>query len=508
MVTHIMWRQLMDDRAIAIYARQSVDVRNSVSIETQIEECKTKAKKSFVKIYRDKGYSGKNIERPALKHLLEDIKGGIIKKVIVYRLDRISRNITDFYNLYEEMNKYDCSFCSATEDFDTSTSMGRAMMGMLIVFAQMERENISSRIKDNYDYRTTTKNWIVGKAPYGYKNSKRNGVKIIIPVPEEVEIVKYMFEAYASDDNISLTRIQKELVLRGIHSHQSDIAGLSRSTINRILSNPIYAVADHNLYKYFAQKSAIFIHKECDWDGSCAATYIGSNSRNKGNELKLRLTNISGIVSSQTFIKVQQRLEHNKAPGKSKQPTNNLQELAGFLKCSRCGYAVKMQHPPTITCNGRNLRKVCKVSFKGIRFENIQNDVGRNINDYLRCEQQKLKNIESRKECLRLRIQKLEEQLDLIGKQSYTNTNNKRNIEKKIEKLSKQIDAERIKLKFETDDRDLIELSSIMGNSSFDSESVMDYDQLGTEKRQKVLDVLVDKILLNDDGSIKVLWRK
>lgn len=126
------------EKYVAIYARQSVDKRDSVSIETQIDDCKTKTKSKRIKIFKDKGYSGKNTERPQLQKMMLEVESGIIERVIVYKLDRISRNITDFYNLYEVMKKYDCAFSSYTEEFDTATTMGRAMMGVLAVFAQMD----------------------------------------------------------------------------------------------------------------------------------------------------------------------------------------------------------------------------------------------------------------------------------------------------------------------------------------------------------------------------------
>ena len=141
------------ERYETIYARQSVDKKDSVSIETQIDDCKTRCKTANIRIYKDKGYSGKNTERPEFKKLVRDIEAGLISKVVVYKLDRISRNITDFYKVYELMKQHNCVFISKTEEFDTSNPMGRAMMGILAVFAQMERENIQTRIKDNYGYR-------------------------------------------------------------------------------------------------------------------------------------------------------------------------------------------------------------------------------------------------------------------------------------------------------------------------------------------------------------------
>ena len=107
----------------AVYARQSIEKKDSVSIEAQIDRCVSFCDGQDYKIYKDAGYSGKNINRPQFTKLLEDIKKGIIKKVIAYRLDRISRSIADFSQLLIMFDEYNVDFISATENFDTNTPM-------------------------------------------------------------------------------------------------------------------------------------------------------------------------------------------------------------------------------------------------------------------------------------------------------------------------------------------------------------------------------------------------
>ena len=136
----------MNNRIDAIYARQSVDKKDSISIESQIEFCKYELKGGNCKEYTDKGYSGKNTDRPKFQELVRDIKRGLIAKVVVYKLDRISRSILDFANMMELFQQYNVEFVSSTEKFDTSTPMGRAMLNICIVFAQLERETIQKRV--------------------------------------------------------------------------------------------------------------------------------------------------------------------------------------------------------------------------------------------------------------------------------------------------------------------------------------------------------------------------
>ena len=156
--------------AIAIYARQSIDKKDSLSIETQIQDCKNQIaredKNANVVIFKDRGYSGKNTDRPELQKLISEIERENIEKVIVYKLDRISRNIVDFYNLYDFMEKHHCAFYSVKDAFDTASPMGRLLMGILINFAQMERENIQIRVQDSYYARAENDGRrIVGKTP-------------------------------------------------------------------------------------------------------------------------------------------------------------------------------------------------------------------------------------------------------------------------------------------------------------------------------------------------------
>ena len=138
------------NRINAIYARQSVDRADSISIESQIEFCKYELKGGSFREYKDRGYSGKNTTRPQLQQLLADIRRGEVEKVIVYKLDRISRSILDFSNMMELFQQYQVEFVSSTEKFDTSTPMGRAMLNICIVFAQLERETIQKRVCDAY----------------------------------------------------------------------------------------------------------------------------------------------------------------------------------------------------------------------------------------------------------------------------------------------------------------------------------------------------------------------
>ena len=151
----------------ALYFRQSVERVDSISIESQLEYCKYETRGNPYKEYIDRGYSGKNTNRPAFEEMLEDIRQGKISRVIVYKLDRISRSILDFANMMDIFQKYNVEFVSSTERFDTSTPIGRAMLNICIVFAQLERETIQKRVTDAYYSRCKRGFYMGGRIPYG-----------------------------------------------------------------------------------------------------------------------------------------------------------------------------------------------------------------------------------------------------------------------------------------------------------------------------------------------------
>lgn len=184
----------------AIYIRVSTDAQaeEGYSVDAQKEQltayCISKGMKQY-DYYIDGGWSGSNIERPEMERLIKDIKSGEISHVIVYKLDRLSRSQKDTLYLIEDLfmpNNVD--FISLTEALDTSTPMGRAMIGILAAFAQLERENIRMRTRMGMHERVKEGYWMGGgKVPFGYDYDKENG--ILVP-NKDAEKVKKIYELY------------------------------------------------------------------------------------------------------------------------------------------------------------------------------------------------------------------------------------------------------------------------------------------------------------------------
>jgi site-specific DNA recombinase len=192
--------------------------------------------------YDDGGFSGGNIERPALKRMMDDIQNGRIDIVVVYKVDRISRSLMDFYDLLKVFEKHGVEFVSVTQNFDTSQPMGKLMLNMLLSFAQFEREVIRERILDKFELSKQKGIFMGGSLPLGYRVESR---KLYI-VPEEAKTVRHIYERFVAIK--SITRLQEELNLAGIRTKYY-ISGsgnerggqeMDKQYLYRILKNPIY----------------------------------------------------------------------------------------------------------------------------------------------------------------------------------------------------------------------------------------------------------------------------
>lgn len=185
-----------------LYARVSTDSQlDGYSIDAQkeflISYAKSKDYTEF-EFYIDGGYSGKDLNRPAIQRLISDCKNHKIDAVFVFKLDRISRSQRDTLYLIEEVfNKYDVSFISMRENFDTSSPFGKAMIGVLSVFAQLERETILERTRIGLKKRAETGLWRGGgKIPFPYRYDRNTGT--LVPIPEQVELLHKMISLYIS----------------------------------------------------------------------------------------------------------------------------------------------------------------------------------------------------------------------------------------------------------------------------------------------------------------------
>ena len=327
----------------AIYARQSVDRIDSISVESQIEFCKKEVTAESYKVYTDKGYSGKNIDRPAFQDLLRDIEAGKVNRVIVYRLDRISRSVLDFANLIEVFQKNRVDFVSTMEKFDTSTPIGKAMLMIVMIFAQLERETIQQRVIDAYSSRSKRGFYMGGRVPFGFElvETLIDGIrtKMYKPIEEEAEVIRLIFSMY-SKPQTSFGDVMRYLEEHGIRKRDGKL--FNRSRLRDVVINPAYVKADYQLYEFFKSQGTNIVNTPQDFIGiNGAYLYSGDNLKRKTISLvghTLVLAPHEGLVDSATWIKCRSKCLNNQSvarPIKAKATW-----LAGKIKCAKCGYAL------------------------------------------------------------------------------------------------------------------------------------------------------------------------
>lgn len=186
----------------AIYTRKSTDARlehDFNTLESQREVCSAyitsqrhKGWLELIKHYDDAAQSGGSIDRPALQDLMRDIEHNRIDVIVIYKIDRLTRSLADFVRLMDLFERYDISFVSVTQAFDTSDSMGRLVLNILLTFAQFEREMIADRIRDKYAAMRKRGKYVGGVPPYGYDVVERK----LVPNPIEAAKVRSIFARF------------------------------------------------------------------------------------------------------------------------------------------------------------------------------------------------------------------------------------------------------------------------------------------------------------------------
>ena len=186
----------------AIYTRKSTEHNLDLefnSLDAQREACeayiKSQAHEGWRLVpdrYDDGGLSGASLERPALQALLADVRAGKINTVVVYKVDRLTRSLADFAKLVELFDQYEVSFVSITQSFNTTSSMGRLTLNVLLSFAQFEREVIGERVRDKIAASKRKGIWVGGPVPLGYRVIDKK----LVVVPEEAEAVRTIFTSY------------------------------------------------------------------------------------------------------------------------------------------------------------------------------------------------------------------------------------------------------------------------------------------------------------------------
>ena len=375
---------MKNEEYFAIYSRKSKFTGKGESIENHIELCKNQLINKYGKdienkilIYQDEGFTGYNTNRPKFQKMMKDIKEKKIKVVIVYRLDRISRNVSDFCNLKDELAKYDVDFMSVTENFDTSTPMGIAMLMISSVFAQLERDTIAERIRDNMYELAKTGRWLGGTTPLGYKSKKIENIDIdgkkrslyrLDYISDEVKKIRLIWDKF--DELKGLNKLESYLIQQGVKTRKDNY--FTRFSLVTILRNPVYAVADKNIKKFFEDMGVTVYGDEKDFDGKHGLIAYNKRLEIAGktkmykdvSEWIIAVGKHKGIISSDKFIKSWTLLENNKDK-RFRAPQQNTSILSGIIKCKHCGSYMRPRLRATYAPNGdRNFSYLCELKDK------------------------------------------------------------------------------------------------------------------------------------------------
>lgn len=332
-----------------IYSRKSRFTGKGESIENQIQMCRQYIAAQFgeeapVSVYEDEGFSGGNLDRPRFRQMMKDAESGEFAAVVVYRLDRISRNIGDFAMLIEELGRRGIGFISIREQFDTSSPMGRAMMYIASVFSQLERETIAERIRDNMHELARTGRWLGGVTPMGYESVSVTDVTVdgkvkksccLKSVPEEMALIRMIFRRFTETG--SLTEVMRELEERRARTRQGN--PFTRFALRGILTNPVYMTADRDAWQWFYGRSEICGSEEM-FDGLHGIMPYNRTLQKPGKSHRINPMeewivapgSHEGAVSGEMWVKVQGMLSSNRTVRRS----SGQSLLSGVLFCGCC----------------------------------------------------------------------------------------------------------------------------------------------------------------------------
>lgn len=331
---------------IAIYPRKSVYRDNSDSVQVQVQLCKDYANILYhdvpldFRIYdKDEGFSGKNTNRPSYKELMQDVIHNEIDTVMVYRLDRISRNVQEFSAMYSIFQKHNVSFVSVKESFDTTTPMGRTVMYILAAFAQLERENTSERVADSMLALGASGKWTGGTLPCGFTSvRKKEGKKehsYLVIDPSSIGLVKKLYQLFL--EGYSITGVERYCRDNGIRSPRGQFLGSSQ--IHAILSNPVYCQNSLDAY-FYLREVGCSLPDQILFDGRKGLIGYGRTKTSADAQRTQARSNWTisigihdPVIPAADWIAVQKRLGINKSIRTAKYDCGLLK---GVLRC-KCG---------------------------------------------------------------------------------------------------------------------------------------------------------------------------
>jgi len=527
----------------AIYSRKSKFTGIGESIDNQIEMCKEYAKTHLSDknitdflVYEDEGFSGGNTNRPEFQRLISDAKANKFNILICYRLDRISRNVADFSGTLETLQKHDIDFVSIKEQFDTTSPMGRAMIYISSVFAQLERETIAERIRDNMTELAKTGRWLGGVAPVGFRaeqikcldeNMKERKLMKLVPVPEELEIVKTIYNKYL--ELKSLSAVETWTLQNNMTTKRG--CNFNKSNLRTILTNTAYVKANEKVIHYLESLGITVCGKVNNISGLLTynkqKTVYGDSGEIKRlfrdkTEWIAAVSKHDGIIEPDDWLKVQKIRKENKDkfPNADKSHTAL---FSGKLKCAKCGSKMQVTYGHvsketgkrlyyyrcTLRYWSKNVRCDCKNAsaneIDGVVKEALK-DFSKNKENLLKTLSQNIKkaskdtNFEDKKTSLNNKLKENESKIDKLLDKFALDDSIQDLLLKKIkalkeenEKIKQEIDSLTAdELKENEDELNLDLIRMLLNKCSM-------IDSLTNDEIKEISNALIEDILWNGD---------
>ena len=395
-----------DQQVFAIYSRKSKFTGKGESIENQIEMCRQYIAHSFGQkqadsalVYEDEGFSGGSMNRPNFQRMMKNVHKGKIQTIVCYRLDRLTRNTKDCFEFVEELEHCGASFISIKENFDLTTPTGRLMFTFVAALAQMERETIADRIRDNLQELAKTGRWLGGNTPLGYESEGTEYCKVdgkkrktfhLKLIPEEAQLVRMIFSKFLEVK--SLTKLETYLLNQDYKTRQGK--PFSRFAVREILMNPVYAKADGAMYQYLIENEVRPFSDRETFDGSHGIMAYNRTEQTKGRttrkkpmeEWVVAAGEHEGIISGEDWIAVQGLLDENKSKSyRWRAGQKNEALLSGLLHC-RCGHCMRPKVTNRTTADGeRHFSYLCELKEKSRRHKCDNRDINGNHLDRAVC---------------------------------------------------------------------------------------------------------------------------
>lgn len=532
-------------KKIAIYSRKSKFTGVGDSIGNQIQMCKDYCELNYKDqekeyfVFEDEGFSGSNLNRPQFKKMMQHIKDFDV--LICYRLDRLSRDTGDFATTYATLTANKVDFISVNERFDTSNPLGKAMLQMSAVFAELERSTIAERVRENMLENAKNGYWTGGRIPLGFYSEqsyfiddegKQRQVIKLLKNEDEAKLVKQIFDVYLKEGSLHKTEVY--FVQNNIKSNRGIL--LEKTSLRTIIQNPVYVKSSPEVMNWLKEDGwNVYgepdgIHSLLSYNKTEGVKINGKFSKRIKDKTEwiAAISTTEGIIEHDIWIKAQEQLKANKDTFPRLGKTHNAL-LAGKLKCALCGGNMTIQHGKVSKKDGhkffyyvcsnkkRSRSTLCKA--KNVKVDELDLSVIREIESIAKYRHDYIKELKER-----LKKEEISDNKAINKTKIIKEINDKKNkINRLVDKLSiddsiQDIIVERIKsLKEEVTklEASLVDIDNKIKNTKdtnlnieFLSEILdrcTNISNMDQEEQKRLINLIVDDIQYNGDtGEVEI----